>query len=196
MQQRLAALGIQTAGQLQSWSETDLQARFGRFGLALYERCRGIDHRPIGLPRERKSVSVETTFAQDLRAPDELRRALDDLSVRLMRRAERLDWQVQAVTVKCRFADFRTISRQRSLTTPVPVRDTPAIAAAILDQILTEYSDPVRLLGVGITPPTAGLRQQLRLPFPGEPALPELRTQSTSSPPTAETPSGRATPRG
>lgn len=57
---RLRKLGASTCRDLRAWSVTELRRRFGRFGLRLFELCRGIDNREVSASRERKSVSVET----------------------------------------------------------------------------------------------------------------------------------------
>ena len=64
-QARLKVLGIETCDDARSWDLNELVRRFGRSGVHLYQRCRGQDNRPLSMDRERKSVSVERTYAQD-----------------------------------------------------------------------------------------------------------------------------------
>ena len=63
---KLHALGVETCHDLLSWSIKDLTQQFGKMGGSLYHLCRGIDHRKVIATSERKSVSVEETYAQDL----------------------------------------------------------------------------------------------------------------------------------
>ena len=64
-------LGAQSCGDLQKFSRKELKGRFGKFGDFLYEICRGVDHREVDSSRERKSLSVERTFTQDIDTPEE-----------------------------------------------------------------------------------------------------------------------------
>src|SRR5207302_5796773 len=66
-EQKLDKLGVHTCGQLQKFSGTAKHELFGKFGVELFDLCRGIDDRPVEPERERKSLSNEETFATDLR---------------------------------------------------------------------------------------------------------------------------------
>jgi len=63
---KLAALGVETCGDLRAWSLADLTHAFGSFGVSLHRLCRGVDTRRVVPDRVRKSLSVETTFDVDL----------------------------------------------------------------------------------------------------------------------------------
>jgi len=65
-EQKLDKLGIATCGDMQRLSRVALQEHFGKFGIELYDLCRGIDDRPVEPDRERKSLSTEETFPSDL----------------------------------------------------------------------------------------------------------------------------------
>src|SRR4051794_7190025 len=65
-EQKLVSLGAQTCADLQRFKRTQLCEHFGKFGLELYDQCRGIDDRPVEPHRERKSLSNEETFSRDL----------------------------------------------------------------------------------------------------------------------------------
>jgi DNA polymerase IV len=66
-EQKLEELGVKTCGELQHFSRAELVDLFGKFGLDLYDLCRGIDDRPVEPDRPRKSLSTEETFAVDLK---------------------------------------------------------------------------------------------------------------------------------
>ena len=65
-ERKLEELGVKTCGQLQRFSRPELVEFFGKFGLDLYDLCRGIDHRPVEPDRPRKSLSTDDTSAADL----------------------------------------------------------------------------------------------------------------------------------
>ncbi|MBE8182279.1 MAG: DNA polymerase IV, partial [Candidatus Portiera sp.] len=83
---KLAAQGIKKCSDVQHYSQEELQARFGKFGLMLYQRARGIDNRQLSTSRIRKSLSVESTFMDDIKDDEQCRQELDKLLIELHRR--------------------------------------------------------------------------------------------------------------
>ena len=73
-------LGIRTIGQLRQWPLESLQTHFGSSGEYLWQLAHGIDDRPVVPEREAKSISHETTFAQDIAELEVLRAWLVDLT--------------------------------------------------------------------------------------------------------------------
>jgi DNA polymerase-4 len=101
--------------------------------------------------RIRKSVGRERTFGQDLHAPAELQAALDRIIEDVWRRIEKQAVVGRTVTLKLKYADFRQITRRKSLDQPVPGREQ---FAAIARELLTgelPVSLGVRLLGVTLS---------------------------------------------
>src|SRR5690554_5720064 len=86
---RLALYKLRTCADVRQWPLTELVRTFGRTGALLYERSRGIDHRPLSQERVRKSVSVECTFARDLHSAEECLQQLPLLWQRWQQRVER-----------------------------------------------------------------------------------------------------------
>src|SRR5262249_55239171 len=78
-EQRLHALGIHTVGQLAALPERLLADHFGEVGRHIWQLAQGKDKRAVVPDREAKSVSTETTFAQDLSDREVLRAWLLDL---------------------------------------------------------------------------------------------------------------------
>ncbi len=66
MREKLSALGIETCADLQALDQIELARRFGKWGIELWQLCRGIDDRPVSSDRTRKSVSSETTFRENI----------------------------------------------------------------------------------------------------------------------------------
>lgn len=144
---KLRRLGAQTCGDLRGWGTDRLQQHFGSFGFRLHDLCRGIDHRPVQPSQIRKSVSVEETYATDLRTLDDCRRELTVLVDQLAARVERAHAgdMIHKTFVKLRFADFRG-------TTVECVY--PQVALPVFTRLLAQGFErrrmPVRLLGVGV----------------------------------------------
>lgn len=147
----LNALSIRTLGELAALPLDVVQRRVGNVaGRSLWERARGIDTSPVVLPERPKSVSREETFERDVAARDVLTRRIGTLSADVGARLRAGGWTARTVTLKLRYHDFSTITRQHSLLAPtatdVDVRDT---AIALFDAAWS--GAPVRLLGVGVS---------------------------------------------
>jgi DNA polymerase IV len=153
----LAAMGITTVGQLQRVPRTTLVARFGQHGAHLHELAFGRDDRPVEPWAPAKSMGAETTFEVDCREPDVLTRTLREQAERVARELRQERLRAARVTLKLRYADFRTLTRA---VTGDPVQDGLEIfrrAAALLAR--EQVREPVRLIGVsasGLGPETSG----------------------------------------
>ncbi len=147
--EKLAQMGVTTVGDLAQLSGQELAIRFGEHGAAMASRARGIDRRPVVTEHERKSVSRETTFDRDLKELMALKKQLWKLSRSVAQRLGRADVVAGTVTIKLRYDDFETLTRQMSLD--VPTADDVRIyrAALVLLKQAWDRERPVRLLGVG-----------------------------------------------
>jgi DNA polymerase IV len=144
---KLEKLGLSTCAQLRTWSLIDLHRHFGVFGKRLYELSRGYDERPVCADQERKSVSVETTYVNDLLTLEACSEELKPLAEQLDARIERAGCAhaVRKLYVKIRFANFQR-------TTVECVRDATDLPTflALLEKGLARRNLAVRLLGVGV----------------------------------------------
>ena len=143
-------LGVETCGQLQAFERADLQGRFGKFGADLYDRCRGIDTRPVEANRERKSLSNENTFPANLTTFEQCVERLDELHADLLRDLEKQPERrpVSKLFVKLRFADFSHTSVERGGAEP-----SLDVYRVLLEEGWRRRAPAervVRLLGVGV----------------------------------------------
>ncbi|WP_418741577.1 DNA polymerase IV, partial [Desulfovibrio piger] len=111
----LEALGIRRVEQLRRYSPELLEQRFGKWGRELHARARGIDPRPVVPEHEAKSESAETTFARDTRDREFLKTMLLGHAERVGASLRRHGLRGRTVTLKIKFADFRQITRSRTL---------------------------------------------------------------------------------
>ncbi|WP_414501113.1 DNA polymerase IV [Zymobacter sp. IVIA_12111.31 C1] len=143
---RLEDMGITTCLQLREVSLSTLLDRFGRFGQRLYELARGIDERPVESVHVRKSISVETTYPQDIVGQDDCWQALQTLIIRLQERvAHHGSPRLRKLFVKIRFDDF-THTTMETLDHQM----TDSRFRELFEQAWQRRSRPVRLLGVGV----------------------------------------------
>lgn len=148
MSEKLAALGVATCAELQRFDQIELSRRFGKWGLELWELCRGIDERPVTPDRTRKSLSSEMTFAENIRVLPALvgpmRGMLEGLAEELA--AHHSDRVIRALVVKLKFADFERTTAERAW---------PMLEPTVFEELLAEawkrgHDRAVRLLGVGV----------------------------------------------
>ena len=150
-EQSLARFGIKTCSDLRAHSREQLCRWFGRAGEAYFQLARGIDPRPVRASRERKSVSVEQTFAADRNDVAEARETVGVLAGLLSERLVRAETRGRTVTLKVKYADFQQVTRSRTLAWPV--RERAALEHAALELLAdTEVGRrPFRLLGLGVS---------------------------------------------
>ncbi len=150
LDRRLARDGISRIGQLQTMEETELARRYGKMGHRLAAFSRGRDTRRIEPESERKSLSSETTFSEDISDADELARILWYQSERVAAGVKKEGIGGRTVTLKLKTADFRIRTRSRTLPHPTQLAD--AIFAAARPLMETEADGTrFRLLGVGLS---------------------------------------------
>ncbi|UZN49684.1 DNA polymerase IV [Cupriavidus cauae] len=154
---KLNRLGVKTCADLRAWTPDLFHRHFGSFGGRLYNLCRGIDERRVSPERERKSISVEETYADDLPDLPACLAELDPLIAQLEARIARAGAQhvIHKLTVKLRFSDFRQTTVE--CRGQMPDR---AVYARLLAEGHARRRLPVRLLGVGVAtsdPDTAQL---------------------------------------
>jgi len=144
-------LGIRTIGELRRLPVDLLMDHFGQSGEHLWRLAQGLDERQVVPDHQAKSISNETTFAEDIADPEILRTWLLELTDQVARRLRQYGLRGRTVQLKIRFADFKTITRSETL--PEPTNSTDEIwqaAARILNTRLPAGHLPVRLLGVGV----------------------------------------------
>ncbi len=149
--EQLAKLGIKTIGDIARYPENRLVRQFGKHGEELAQRSKGIDTRPVETEGETKSVSKETTFTQDLRDAEVLRRTLRSLSDGVGRQLRKNGLSGTTVKIKLRWSDFTTLTRQ--VTLPHPTQHDNEIYEAALELFNRTWSKgrAVRLIGVGVS---------------------------------------------
>jgi DNA polymerase-4 len=150
---KLELLGIRTIGELAAAEPAFLLAQFGKsYGAWLAEAAQGRDDHPIVTHRECKSMSCETTFERDLHPQTDrpaLSKLLVELCERLGRDLARKDCKGKTIGIKLRFDDFRTVTRDVTLTAATADPQTILDAArACLRRV--SFDRKLRLLGVRV----------------------------------------------
>ena len=146
----LTELGIASVADLRAQSREALAEALGGFGVTLHDFAHGIDPRPVGVSRERKSLGVEDTFAEDLAGLAEMDPVLDAMAAHVFERLGERGLTGRTVTVKARYPDFRTVTRSQTLERPPADAEELAAWARRLLRRTEAGEQPVRLLGVTV----------------------------------------------
>lgn len=162
MELRMKKFGIITFGDLQRFSKLGLINMFGDFGATLHSYCRGIDERKVEERGERKSLSVENTFFEDIHKLDELLVKLEVAFVEMNRRRTKYkeDRAIKNIFVKVKYSDFTA--------TTVEAQNLPEFKNYIelLKKRFQESDEKgVRLIGVGIKFHSSQIYGQLEMEF-------------------------------
>ena len=159
-ERQLKGRGINTIGELASAPLATLKNRLGVYGELLHRHANGIDERRVMPPASAKSISRETTFAEDIRDYPKLRATLRYLSERVGGQLREQGKEARCVTLKLRYADFTIITRRRTLSQGTSVDQTIfENGSALLKKVLSQERQPVRLIGIGVSSLAESARQ-------------------------------------
>ncbi len=150
---KLAALGVQTIGDLAAQDPQWLIAQFGKStGAWLHRAAWGQDDSPVVTESEPVSMSRETTFERDLHAVRdraELGRIFTDLCQRVAADLQRKGYAGKTIGIKLRYDDFRSVTRDQTIAEPTQDAVTIRRAAGLcLKRVPLERR--LRLLGVRV----------------------------------------------
>ncbi len=146
----LKAAGLFTMEDVAKCSVGTLDRLLGKWGVALWEKANGISNETIVSSWEQKSISHENTFEKDLSDPAQLNKELVRLTEKAAYSLREEDKLAGCLTIKIRYSDFETTSKQESMD-----------YTALDDQLISKARDlftqhyrrgrPVRLLGVRLS---------------------------------------------
>lgn len=146
--ERMHKMGIHTCGDLQKLSPAELVGRFGKWGPRLHELSFGHDTRPVEISWERKSLSVEDTFREDLPTLDACRNELPAIYEEWLKRLERsgLKERIRGAFVKLKFFDFKQTTHEMTVSTFPELSDFKKL----LESAWRRREVPIRLIGLGV----------------------------------------------
>ncbi len=164
--QVLARLGLRTVGDLASTPLATLEHELGQATAAHLESLAwGRDARRVVTGVQEKSVGAEETFGADIGDAAQIRRELLRLAGRTARSLRSSGYAARTISVKLRRADFKTITRARTLPEPTDVAQKIYATACDLYAASGFEGIPLRLVGVRATGlrPAEGAGTQLAL---------------------------------
>ena len=140
-------MSVTTCGDLQQFTKFELADRFGKWGIELFERCRGNDQREVSPDRTRKSLSKERTFSENIEDFDWLVGVMKKLFVEVREVVDhKIEQEIKSRVIKLKFEDFTQTTAEKA--------GSEMNEEAYLDllQLAWERGNgkAVRLLGLGV----------------------------------------------
>ncbi len=149
-EEKLARLGVRNIGDIWSRPRQFWCERFGKHGLHLWNLSQGHDTRLVQPHSGFKSLSHERTFGRDTDDLKHLEATILSLAEAVAKRLRNNGVGGRGVTLKWRWADFTSLTRQTTL--PHPTDDARTIYQACLRLLrkLLPLEQKVRLVGVAV----------------------------------------------
>ena len=146
----LKEMGILYIGDIYKKSKEELEKKFGKWGLDLWDKAHGIHHGKVSPLHEAKSVSTENTFDQNLIDKGQMIKEIVRMAEKVAYELRKDEKLAGCVAVKIRYPNFETTCRQ--MVVKPTGRDDEIIPFVIqLFEKLYRKGNPVRLLGVRLT---------------------------------------------
>lgn len=148
---KLHAMGFRTIGDLASIGKEILRTQFGKYGGEIYLLANGFDNSPV-VPHEdgeMKSIGRSTTLPQDISdlksAKDKVAELAEEVGADLRRHGKKCT----TIQITIKHADFKTITRQKTIAPTNLTKQIIAIANELLQKNWTNRA--ARLLGVSVS---------------------------------------------
>lgn len=155
---QLSLLGVRTIQTLSEIPRGLLHRAFGKNGLDMWEKAQAIDDSPVTPYRDAQSLSAERTLESDTTNMQRLHDLLRHLVSRLAFDLRNQGKLTACLTVKIRYADFNTFTRQKRIAPTAQDRILQQYARELFDQIY-ERRQFVRLIGVRLSRLAPGYTQ-------------------------------------
>ena len=157
----LRSMGVEKVKTVQEMPVEMMESVLGKNGVSLWKKAQGVDNSPIIAWHERKSISMERTFEQDTTDVHKMRTILMSMADNLAFQLRSGNKLTACVTVKIRYADFQTYSKQRKI--PYTSLDHTLVETTLdLFNSLYDRRVLIRLIGVRLSNLVGG-SYQIRL---------------------------------
>ncbi|MFT6262141.1 MAG: DNA polymerase-4, partial [Bermanella sp.] len=144
--EKLNNLGLHTCKHIKELPLEWLIKKFGKSGKMLHDRANGIDHRSLSTHYQRKSISIERTFSEDINQGADIALALDEIWPKFLTRVESVGLSLDKLApfVKVKFSDFHvtTLANHQK-------KATVENYLALLNEASIRDKLAIRLIGLG-----------------------------------------------
>ena len=163
---RLNSLGIEKCSDIVSIDIQKLLPVFGQYSVNLKNKAKGIDNRVVDpSPWIAKQQGTETTFESDIKQAKDVELALKELSKEVSESIEQMGRSARTITIKLRWPDFTTITRQKTVPGELHKSEDIYKVAKVLLYENWEPGKPIRLLGISASRLGVSDQQKLNLEF-------------------------------
>jgi len=148
--QKFYNYGIEKIGDLQKVELRFLETIFGKNGRWIYEKARGVDYGEIVPHSDRKSISTENTFMNNVSDERMLESILVSMTEELSGKLRRENKLASCLAIKLRYANFETHTQQEK----IPLTAAEHILIPGIKNLLKkawQNKRPVRLIGVRLS---------------------------------------------
>jgi DNA polymerase-4 len=145
--QLLSRIGIRTIQTLSEMPVESLQQLIGKNGVELWKKANGIDNTAVEPYTERKSLSTEQTFDEDTMDIPRLKRIIMAMVEKLAYQLRSEQWLTSVVTVKIRYNNFDTETKQCKIAYASCDHTLISKATELFDKV---YDRRMRLRLIGI----------------------------------------------
>ena len=150
---KLRSLGINSIGELAQYQEDRLSRslREKKHAREMLERAHGISHSKVKPERDRKSISKEITFSDDIEDAGYLLSVMHHLSEQVTLKLRSIGQKASTVSIKYRYPDFETHTRAYTLDASTDLNEVVFPVASELFSASAKADRGIRLIGVGVS---------------------------------------------
>lgn len=157
---RLNNIGIFTVEDLYNLPKDIFIQYFGKSGIEIYDRIRGIDKREVTILRERKSIGREITLKADTEDKSELKKYLNYFSESIEKSLRKKNMRGKTVTVKIKTAAFAGHTKSKTLSSYIASKDEIyKESCEILEDL--DLLEKIRLIGVSVSSLKENVEEQM-----------------------------------
>ncbi|HYA40135.1 MAG TPA: DNA polymerase IV [Syntrophobacteraceae bacterium] len=158
--EQLRKLGIAFVSDIVKFPARFWDAKFGKWGAVLYAKAQGMDDSAVEPYSDPKSMSAEETFPRDTDNAGELEKMLLSQAEEVGSQLRKYGFKARTVTLKVKLADFKLITRSRTVSEPF---DATEVLFGAGRKLLADLrlSRKVRLIGIGASNFSGGPTQMI-----------------------------------
>ncbi len=149
--EKLRRIGINKIFELKKLSKEKLKEMFGKVGEKIWEKARGIDEEEVSSKEIIKSVGRQITFERDTKDPKLIFKTFEKLLKETYQELLQNNFSFKTITVICRYKDFETHSKSKTLKEPS--KDFNLLkkeSKKLLLKFLLESKKLIRLIGIRV----------------------------------------------